>query len=154
MRFSLLIFAAALAALAFAVAPGGSKGAAPGTVGVTLAEGSLKPERATVRSGRVTFATANRGVTEHELLVVRTDLAPDDLPMGLEGPAVKLAGDVVLGVPHSHGSHEAKRAATRHVQPGGSRRETVVLEPGKYVLLCSLPGHYESGQRAALTVTG
>ena len=152
MRFSLFVFIAALAAIAFAVAPGGSKGAAPGVVGVTLAEGSLKPAVKSVRAGRVTFDTTNAGRVEHELLVVKTDLAPGDFPMGLEGPAVKLAGDVVLGVPHSHGSHEAKRAALRHVQPGSSRRETVVLKPGKYVLLCSLPGHYESGQRAALTV--
>lgn len=152
MRFSLIAFFAALAAIAFAVAPGGSKGAAPGTVGVTLAEGSLKPDVKSVRAGRVTFDTRNTGRVEHELLVVRTDRAPGDFPMGLEGPAVKLAGDVVLGVPHVHGSHEAKRAATRHVAPGSSRRETISLTPGKYVLLCSLPGHYESGQRAALTV--
>ena len=152
MRFSLLVFFAALAAIALAVAPGGSKGATPGVVGVTLAEGSLTPAVRTVRAGRVTFDTVNRGRTEHELLVVRTGLAPDKLPMGLEGPAVKLAGDVVLGVPHGHGAHDAARAAVRHVKPGSSRRETVVLEPGKYVLLCSLPGHYESGQRAGLTV--
>jgi uncharacterized cupredoxin-like copper-binding protein len=152
MRFSLFVFFAALAAIAFAVVPGGSDGRAPGTVGVTLAEGSLTPDVKSVRAGRVTFETSNTGRVEHELLVVRTDLAPDDLPMGLEGPAVRLAGDVVLGVPHKHGSHEAKRAATRHVPPAASRRETIVLEPGKYVLLCSLPGHYESGQRAGLTV--
>ena len=152
MRFSLFVFIAALAAIAFAVAPGGSKGAAPGVVGVTLAEGSLKPAVKSVRAGRVTFDTRNAGRAEHELLVVKTDLAPGDFPMGLEGPAVKLAGDVVLGVPHTHNSHDATRAATRHVRPGASRRETIVLEPGRYVLLCSLPGHYESGQRAALTV--
>ena len=154
MRFSLFVFFAALAAIAFAVMPGGSDGRAPGLVGITLDEGSLKPDVKTVRPGRVSFDMRNAGRVEHELLVVKTDLAPDDLPMGLEGPAVKLAGDVVLGVPHSHSasSHEAKRAAYRHVQPGSSRRETIVLEPGKYVLLCSLPGHYESGQRAGLTV--
>lgn len=152
MRFSLLVFFAALAAIAFAVMPGGSKGATPGTVGVTLAEGSLRPDAQSVRAGRVTFDIRNAGRVEHELLVVKTDLAPDALPMGLEGPAVKLAGEVVLGVPHAHGSHEAKRAAQRHVPPGRSRRETISLAPGKYVLLCSLPGHYESGQRAALTV--
>jgi uncharacterized cupredoxin-like copper-binding protein len=152
MRFSLVVFFGALVAIAFAVAPGGSNGATPGVVGVTLAEGSLKPAVSSVRPGRVTFDTRNTGRLEHELLVVKTDLAPGKLPLGLEGPAVTLAGEVVLGVPHTHGTHEAKRAASRHVQPGSARRETVVLEPGKYVLLCSLPGHYESGQRAALTV--
>ena len=154
MRFSLLVFFAALAAIAFAVVPGGSEGADAGRVEVALAEGSLKPDVAKVRAGRVTFDARNVGRAEHELLIVRTDLAPDDLPMGLEGPAVKLAGEVVLGTPHSHSTsdHQARRAALRHVKPGSARRETIVLEPGKYVLLCSLPGHYESGQRAGLTV--
>ena len=154
MRFSLVFFFALLAAIGFAVAPGGSKGADTGRVAVKLAEGSLTPDVTEVRAGRVTFDTANAGRTEHELLVVKTDLAPGDFPMGLQGPAVKLAGDVVLGVPHAHEAHDAARAAVRHVKPGGSRRETIVLKPGKYVLLCSLPGHYESGQRAALTVVG
>lgn len=153
MRFSLLVFFAAIAGIAFAVVPGGSDGRAPGVVGVKLAEGSLTPDVRTVRAGRVTFDTVNAGRAEHELLVVRTDLAPEKLPMGLEGPAVKLAGDVVLGVPHSHSVHDNARAAVRHVKPGLSRRETIVLAPGRYVLLCSLPGHYESGQRAGLTVT-
>jgi uncharacterized cupredoxin-like copper-binding protein len=154
MRLSLLVFFAALAAIAFAVAPGGSEGAGTGRVGVVLDDGSLKPDVAKVRAGRVTFDTVNEGRAEHELLVVRTDLAPGDFPMGLEGPAVKLAGDVVLGVPHTHSAngHDARRAALRHVKPGRSRRETIVMKPGKYVLLCSLPGHYESGQRAALSV--
>ena len=28
----------------------------------------------------------------------------------------------------------------------------VVLKPGKYVLLCNLPGHYKSGQYTGISV--
>ena len=152
MRLSLVVLAGIVAALVVALVPGGSDGATGKAVSVRLDEGALVPDRTTVRPGRVTFETANEGRTEHELIIVRTDLAPDALPMGLAGPAVKLAGEVVLGTPHSHDAHDQKRARSRHIPPGGTRRETVSLEPGNYVLLCTLPGHYESGQRAALKV--
>lgn len=149
MRISLLIVSALVAAVVLtAAAPGASDSS---TVRVALAEGSLVPSTESVPAGKVTFDVVNDGKVEHELIVVRTSLAPDALPMGLEGPAVRLAGPVVLGTPHTHGAH-SKRVNYRHVAPGRSRRETIVLEPGNYVLLCSLPGHYESGQRARLVV--
>lgn len=38
------------------------------------------------------------------------------------------------------------------VQPGGSRRFPITLQPGTYLLLCDLPGHRESGMSGSLTV--
>ena len=147
MRFTILVLAVIVAAVVVSAATG-----SPGSrVRVTLEERSLRPDAQSVAAGRVTFETVNRGTQEHELLVVRTDLPAGDLPMGLEGPALELAGDVVLGAPHSHHALD-RRSAARHVAPGGTRRETVELSPGRYVLLCSLPGHYAAGQRASLLV--
>lgn len=145
----LLIVVALLAPAAFALLSGGEAGAA-GTVRVVLRDGAIEAP-ATARAGRVSFDVANRGTTEHELLVVRTDLPADDLPMGLEGPSVKLAGRLVLGRPHTH-SHGDGVGGGRHLRPGGSRVTAVSLRPGRYVLLCNLPGHYQAGQRASLTV--
>lgn len=146
----LAITAAAAAAVAAAVAvPSGGAPAGDGVVGVRLDEFTLEAGRTEVRAGEVRFASRNEGRLEHELLVVRTDLAPDRIPLGLEGPAVELAGEVVLGHAHDHGDGHAER---RHLEPGATRSETVRLTPGRYVLLCSLPGHFEAGQRAALVV--
>ena len=120
------------------------------TVTVTLDEYTLVADRAAVPAGTIRFDTRNPGAIDHELLIVRTDLAPDALPMGLEGPAVTLAGDVVLGKPHRHNTGTS--GLDRHVKPNGRLVEEVRLTPGDYVLLCSLPGHYAAGQRAALAV--
>jgi uncharacterized cupredoxin-like copper-binding protein len=150
-RLLIVVAVAALSVIGLASAAGGSD--AP-RVAVTLAEGKLSVDRPTVPAGKVTFDARNDGRGDHELIVVRSDLAPGKIPVGLEGPSLKLAGPVVLGEPHVHRAHEFGRttATSRHIRPGSSRRETVRLTPGRYILLCTLPGHYESGQRAGLVV--
>lgn len=35
---------------------------------------------------------------------------------------------------------------------GQSRRLTLTLKPGRYILLCNLPGHYKAGQFASFRV--
>lgn len=39
-----------------------------------------------------------------------------------------------------------------HLDAGESDTYAVELEPGRYVLFCNLPGHYESGQQVVLEV--
>ena len=146
----LLVAAVIPVALVAGIATASGGPSDDGSVLVTMDEYTLDADRATVPAGVVRFETRNEGAIDHELLVVRTDVAPDDIPLGLEGPAVGLVGDVVLGRAHRHGTGSA--AVSRHVRPGGERAESVRLTPGEYVLLCSLPGHYQAGQRAALTV--
>ena len=127
--------------------------AAPGGLKVALSEWRIDVPP-TVPAGRVTFEAANTGRVEHELLVLRTDNPSDELPLGLDGPSLTVGADLVLGKPHSHqGTGGGLRPEPRHIRPGETRRDTVTLEPGNYVLLCNLPGHYEAGQRAALRVT-
>src|SRR5438093_13351220 len=81
MRMRVLI--AALAALVAAGVHGGaSKGAAgtaTSTVGVWLKEWRVTPSTHAVPAGKVTFVVSNIGKLEHELVVVRTDRAPDAL---------------------------------------------------------------------------
>lgn len=150
-----LVLAAAVPvvlAAGIAVASSTGRPAEDRTVVATMDEYTLVADDTAVPAGTVTFETRNEGAVEHELLVVRTDLEPEKLPLGLEGPAVDLAGEVVLGKAHSHHAPDGTGPG-RHVAAGRSRAESVVLEPGRYVLLCSLPGHYQAGQRAALVVT-
>ena len=147
---------AALVALAMSVITAGVVIASAGSeaparsLAVELDEWDLTVSAETVPAGPVTLDQANTGELEHELLIVRTDLAADDLPMGLEGVSPATAGKVVYGTAHSH--HTSTKARGRHLQPGESKREQIRLSPGRYVLLCSITGHYEAGQRAALRV--
>jgi len=36
--------------------------------------------------------------------------------------------------------------------PGKTRRLALGLKPGKYVLICNVPGHYQAGMRVGFTV--
>jgi uncharacterized cupredoxin-like copper-binding protein len=132
----------ALAALVVAGTRGGaSKGAAgtaTSTVGVWLKEWQVIPSAHVVPAGKVTFVVSNIGKLEHELVVVRTDRAPDGL-------AVKTAKAVETG---SQGEVEELRSPL-------TDRLTLNLAPGRYVLLCNLGdhgGHYRHGMFATLTV--
>ena len=134
----LIVAAAALAA--------GGGGAAE----VRLTEFRVEAPRS-LPAGETELVVRNSGRTEHDLVIVRTKRAAGDLPMGLNGVAPQLAGKIVFGEPHSR--HEEHGAPPKHhYTPGSAKKSAVSLTPGRYVLLCTLPGHYEQGQRAPLVV--
>lgn len=107
----------------------------------------------TLRAGETELVVRNSGRIDHDLVIVRTNRAAGDLPIGLNGVAPQLAGKVVFGAPHS--GHDKHGGAPRHhYAPGSSKKSAVTLTPGRYVLLCSLSGHYMQGQRTSLEVRG
>ena len=97
---------------------------------------SLEPSVSTVPSGQVTFNVTNDGSMVHEMVVVKTDKTPQQL-MQKDGTADE--------------STSVGEAAD--IQAGGSKSVTLTLPPGKYVLLCNLPGHYKGGMYATFTAT-
>ena len=137
--------ALALAALALAVPLTVARRQEPtpsGTpVNVRLKDFEVRQDAAAVTAGTVSFRILNQGPTSHELIVVRTDRAPDKLPLQDDGltvdeerPGIELL-DEVEGLDIDD-------------------RQTLVLQlaPGRYVLYCNLEGHYLGGMYAALTV--
>ena len=110
-------------------------------VNVLLEDFKVRQDAAVVPAGTVSFRILNQGPTSHELIVVRTDRAPDKLPLqpdGLtvneEAPGIDLL-DEVEGLDIDD-------------------RETLALRlaPGHYVLYCNLEGHYLGGMHEALMV--
>jgi uncharacterized cupredoxin-like copper-binding protein len=105
-----------------------------GSQGVTLSSDHVK-------AGKVTFKVKNVSTNEdHELLLVKTDLAPSAIPMDANRVWVdeeKLQGLKVLG----------------EVHPGKSRDTTLTLKPGKYLLFCNETGHFRAGMYTYFTVT-
>jgi uncharacterized cupredoxin-like copper-binding protein len=107
---------------------------AAGKTSVTLSEFKVVVKPATVSAGNVTFSVRNTGKLEHELVVIRTKLAPGKLPLK-NGRAV-----------------EKGALGELELKGGKAGKLTLKLTAGKYALICNLPGHYKAGQYAGLTV--
>jgi hypothetical protein len=92
-----------------------------------------------LRAGRVTFSVHNRGPDTHELLVVRE--RGGELPLRSDG--LTIDEDAVQK--DTVGKLEPGK-------PGSIRVLGVRLEPGRYVLLCNMSGHYLGGMDHDLVV--
>lgn len=104
------------------------------SVGVTLKEFKVSPTVSSAKPGKVTFKIKNRGALDHELVVIKTNLAATKLPV--KGGKVSLKPVAQAGP----------------FGPGKGSSLTVSLKAGKYVLICNVKGHYQAGQRVAFTV--
>src|SRR5215218_3270140 len=101
----------------------------------------VRQDAAEVPAGTVRFRIRNQGPTSHELIVVRTDRAPDELPLQGDGLTVNEEGPGVALIDEAEGLDI-------------DDRQTLVLDlaPGRYVLYCNFEGHYLGGMHAALAV--
>lgn len=147
LRHVLSLFVLVLITVALAAACGGgggadeenSAGGGKAEVKVELSEWAVRPSVETVAPGEVTFKIENKGTTLHNLLVVKTDLAPDALPVDAGNNTVDESQlDVVFN--------------TNTLDAGDEEERVVTLEPGAYVLLCNVPTHYQTGMRVGLRV--
>ncbi len=125
---------------------GGDKEAGS-SVAVTLKEFEVLPDRDSVPAGSVRFSVTNIGPDDvHEIVVMKTDLAPDALPtvadgsVDEEGVGIEVIGEI------------------EEIAVDGEEELTLELAPGKYVLLCNIydaeevEAHYAEGMRTAFTV--
>ena len=105
------------------------------TVKATLIEWKMTLSAKQVPAGKVTFVVHNAGLKEHEFVVIRTNRAPNALP-------VKAYKASEVGSQGEIGEFGA----------GLTKKLTLTLKPGKYVLICNIAKHYGRGQRAGLVV--
>lgn len=111
----------------------------PGEVGIVveLTDYKVTPGAAILRAGETKIGLRNRGSQPHDLVVLRTELAPDKLPYDA-GTATAQEPGLVL--------------RTKELRAGGTAVATLTLEPGQYVLICNVAGHYRLGMRTSLRV--
>jgi uncharacterized cupredoxin-like copper-binding protein len=114
---------------------------APREVKLEMGEFFFKPSISSVPSGQVTFVATNTGKIEHELVVIKTDLPADALPVAEGKVNEEAAGISVIG-----------EIEPEELGPGKTATKTFTLAPGKYVLVCNIAGHYQAGMRAPFTV--
>jgi uncharacterized cupredoxin-like copper-binding protein len=112
------------------------------TVQTYLREWSVRADPSSVKAAPVTFMAHNEGTMHHELVVIKTTLAPDKLPVGddsavVEGGPVEVIGEI----------------EPDELSPSATASKTMQLEAGSYVLICNIAGHYSSGMHTAFTVT-
>jgi len=85
------------------------------------------------KAGKITFTMTNYGTITHEMLIVKTDIAPGQITIGADGrfneddPASKVVDEI------------------SEYEPGKSVTKSFDLAPGKYQLVCNIPSHYKSG---------
>ena len=116
-------------------------GATPESMAVTLSEFKIGVPQTTLPAGTATLSITNKGSTQHELLVFRTDLAPGAFPLDADGSVQEDAPGM------------NKVSDGDNIDPGkGQTRSVDLSRPGTYVLVCNLPGHFRSGMYTTLTV--
>jgi uncharacterized cupredoxin-like copper-binding protein len=106
---------------------------------VKIKDFKIHPARPSVEGGQLTLSVWNEGPTTHEFVVVHSDQAADELPIGEDG--IRVDEDAMAPVDEL----EEIGAKTRGIL-------SVSLPPGHYVLFCNLDGHYLAGMRASLEV--
>jgi len=94
---------------------------------------------ASIAAGPVRLIVHNEGPDGHELIVIR---APEQsLPLRQDGITVD-----------EDALQSATVGALEPGQPGSMRELDVVLQPGRYELICNMTGHYFGGMESVLTV--
>jgi uncharacterized cupredoxin-like copper-binding protein len=93
-------------------------------------------------TGVQTFALKNVGTVDHELVIFKTTLPADQLPLGSDGDVIEdsslLHNVADSGEPLKAGGVETVKSSA--------------LSPGHYVAVCNLPGHYRHGMRLDIQV--
>lgn len=119
--------------------PGDSGGGTSNMVKGVVKEWSVSVDASSAMAGEVTFTVANEGSIGHEFLVVKTDIEPGKIP--LDGDSFPEPAD---GLEVVNEIGEFPQGTTESL--------TLMLEPGKYQLVCNLPGHYAAGMHTGFEV--
>jgi uncharacterized cupredoxin-like copper-binding protein len=104
---------------------------------VDMKEYTITLNTPTVKAGIVKFGIRNVGTMVHDFNLIKTDLAPDKLPIDIASAKAKTDGLVKQMINIAQG-----RVTTLDAQ----------LDAGHYVIICNVAGHYQLGMRAELTV--
>lgn len=110
----------------------------PAKVTVSMTEWSVNLSQTSIPAGEVTFVLKNTGTITHELIIAKTDLAQDKMPMASEDP-LKVDESASIG-------------EIGDVEAGQTKEDIFNLAPGNYVLMCNEQSHYMSGMHIAFTV--
>lgn len=119
-----------------------------GTVEVQLSEFAVGVSPGSLSAGEITFNTTNAGEFPHELVVIRTDSAPDALPTAADGGVDESQVNVVGRI---------------DIFDPGTTSVALDLDKGNYALICNIVivpeggdpiSHWAFGMATGFTVSG
>jgi uncharacterized cupredoxin-like copper-binding protein len=106
-----------------------------------LSEFKVDLSATTLPAGQLSITIDNAGTVPHELLVFRSELSPAAYPLTAAGNIDEEAPSIT------------KMSDGDNLDPGASQTRTIDLtQPGKYLFVCNLPGHFASGMYTEVTV--
>ena len=129
-----------LALLAILVAScGGAPEAAPtdSQVVAEMTDYKITVRVPSAKAGKIKIGVRNLAAMEHSFEVIKTDLPQDKLPV--DGASAKA-------------NEDAKVGEIKSLPAGKSGAVTLDLQPGKYVFICNIAGHYQLGMHTGFTV--
>lgn len=91
-------------------------------------------------AGLIEFVVSNQGQLPHEMEIIKTDLPLNKLPLKGDRLDTKKAGQEVAEIEED----ELTSGATKSIQ--------INLTPGRYLIECNLPGHFQAGMKAQFIV--
>jgi uncharacterized cupredoxin-like copper-binding protein len=124
---------------------GTAGGDSEGSVSATEKDFAIGLDPSSANDGSVSFDIQNQGTATPEFVLFKTDLAADGLPTTKDENGATIVDENGKGLDLVD---EAEDIAS-----GASATLTVNLDAGSYVAICNLPGHYQQGMRAELTVS-
>jgi uncharacterized cupredoxin-like copper-binding protein len=108
----------------------------------------LRVDHTTVTHGMVSFVSANFGHRIHEMVILPLT---DSQVVGTR--PISVDGKIYEAGSLGESSKACGEGAGEGIAPGASGWVTVTLAPGRYELVCNLPGHYAAGMYSELTVS-
>jgi hypothetical protein len=106
-------------------------------VAVSMTDGQMRADPGTLTHGKAAFNVNNTSNKPHSFVVVKTDTPPEQLAVDKDG---HVTTDGKVGKIDSFGG------------PNVTKKLSVDLKPGHYVLVSDAQGDYQQGMRAVLTV--
>lgn len=106
-----------------------------GAITVKMSDFKFTPQDISAPAGKLTITAPNDGNVAHELVLVKSDKPAGSFP-----------------VKNGRVSEDGSVGEISETPAGKTKSHTFDLQPGKYVMICNISGHYQAGMYGSIVV--